>query len=64
MNAPEPTVLKNRASASVNRTEATRIPQLIRGHFGSIVFGNGEYFKSVEYVPERPQVTLDSKLHP
>ena len=44
--------------------EATRIPQLIRGHFGSFVFGNGEYFKSVDYVPERPQVTLDSKLKP
>ena len=40
----------------------TPIRQLIRGHFGSYVFGNGEEFDQFEYVPERPQVTRDSKL--
>ncbi|HWB01003.1 MAG TPA: Gfo/Idh/MocA family oxidoreductase [Pirellulales bacterium] len=44
--------------------DATRIPQLIRGHFGSLVFDNGENFKTFEFVPERPQVTRDSKLKP
>jgi len=39
----------------------TRIKQLIRGHFGSFVFGNGSSF---EFIPERPQVTRDSKLKP
>jgi predicted dehydrogenase len=40
----------------------TPIRQLIRGHFGSFVFGNGEEFESFDYVPERPQVTRNSKL--
>lgn len=40
----------------------TPIRQLIRGHFGSFVFGNGEQFESFDYVPERPQVTRNSKL--
>lgn len=40
----------------------TPIRQLIRGHFGSFVFGNGEQFESFEYIPERPQVTRNSKL--
>ena len=38
------------------------IQQMIRGHFGSLVFGNGEEFDGFDYVPERPQVTRDSKL--
>ena len=40
----------------------TPIRQMIRGHFGSFVFGNGEQFESFDYVPERPQVTRNSKL--
>jgi predicted dehydrogenase len=42
--------------------EETPIRQLIRGHFGSFVFGTGEQFEGFDYVPERPQVTRDSKL--
>ncbi len=38
------------------------IAQLIRGHQGSFVFGNGEQFEKFEFVPERPQVTGNSKL--
>lgn len=37
--------------------QETRISQIIRGHNGSFVFGNGEQFSSFEFVPERPQVT-------
>ncbi|MCA9008086.1 MAG: gfo/Idh/MocA family oxidoreductase, partial [Planctomycetaceae bacterium] len=37
--------------------EETRIQQLIRGHYGSFVFGNGESFDGFDFVPERPQVT-------
>ena len=40
----------------------TPIKQLIRGHHGSLVFGTGERFDGFDYVPERPQVTLNSKL--
>ena len=40
----------------------TPIRQLIRGHHGSLVFGNGEEFDSMQFIPERPQVTLNSKL--
>lgn len=40
----------------------TPIKQLIRGHFGSFVFGTGEQFDGYDYVPERPQVTRNSKL--
>jgi len=43
-------------------SEETRIKQLIRGHFGSFEFGNGENFTGFEFIPERPQVTKDSKL--
>lgn len=39
----------------------TPITQLIRGHFGSFEFGTGEKFDGFEYIPERPQVTRDSK---
>lgn len=42
--------------------ENSRIAQVIRGHNGSFVFGNGEQFKSFEFVAERPQVTLNSKI--
>ena len=40
----------------------TPIQQLIRGHHGSFVFGNGEGFGSFQFIPERPQVTGNSKL--
>ena len=40
----------------------TPIKQLIRGHYGSLVFGTGEHFDGFDYIPERPQVTRDSKL--
>jgi predicted dehydrogenase len=40
----------------------TPIKQLIRGHFGSLVFGIGEKFDGFDYIPERPQVTRNSKL--
>lgn len=40
---------------------AAAIPPAIRGHFGSLLF-NGD--SSFDFVPERPQVTLDSKLKP
>ncbi len=40
----------------------TPIRQLIRGHFGSFVFGNGEEFEGFDFIAERPQVTRDSKL--
>lgn len=40
----------------------TPIKQLIRGHHGSLVFGNGEAFEGFEFVAERPQVTLDSNI--
>ena len=38
------------------------IRQLIRGHFGSFVFGTGEQFEGFDFIPERPQVTRNSKL--
>lgn len=40
----------------------TPIRQLIRGHFGSLVLGTGEQFDGFDYIPERSQVTRDSKL--
>ncbi len=42
--------------------QETPIQQLIRGHNGSFVFGNGEQFDSFQFLPERPQVTGNSKL--
>jgi predicted dehydrogenase len=42
-------------------TQETPIQQLIRGHFGSFVFGNGENYTGFDFIPERPQVTLDAK---
>ena len=44
--------------------QETPIKQLIRGHHGSYVLGNGEAFDGFDFVPERPQVTLNSKLKP
>ena len=40
----------------------TPIRQLIRGHHGSFVFGNGEAFEGFDFVAERSQVTLDSSI--
>ena len=40
----------------------TPIRQLIRGHFGSIVFGNGEGFSEFNFIKERPEVTHDSSI--
>src|SRR5688572_21763261 len=37
--------------------QETPIQQVIRGHFGSFVFGNGENFDGFDFIPERPQVT-------
>ncbi|MCH8839225.1 MAG: Gfo/Idh/MocA family oxidoreductase [Planctomycetes bacterium] len=42
--------------------EETPIRQLIRGHHGSLVFGNGENFSGFDFVAERSQVTLDSSI--
>jgi predicted dehydrogenase len=42
--------------------EETPIRQLIRGHNGSFVFGNGEEFAGYDFVAERPQVTHNSKI--
>lgn len=38
------------------------IRQLIRGHHGSFVFGNGEKFSGFDFVAERPQVTGNSRI--
>jgi len=40
----------------------TPIRQLIRGHFGSLVFGNGEKFSGFHFEAERSPVTLDSSI--
>ena len=37
-------------------SQATPIRQLIRGHFGSIVFGNGEQFTGFDLVPESDKI--------
>lgn len=42
--------------------EYTPISQLIRGHNGSFVFGNGEVFEGYDFVAERPQVTLNGRI--
>ena len=42
--------------------QETPIRQLIRGHHGSFVFGTGEQFDGFDFIPERPQVTRNSKL--
>jgi predicted dehydrogenase len=42
--------------------EYTPIQQLIRGHHGSFVFGNGEEFAGYDFKAERPQATRDSSI--
>ncbi len=42
--------------------QETPVPQVIRGHLGSFVMGNGEEFSGYEFVAERPQVTHDSSI--
>jgi predicted dehydrogenase len=42
--------------------QETPVPQIIRGHHGSFVMGNGEDFQGYDFVAERPQVTHDSKI--
>jgi predicted dehydrogenase len=42
--------------------EETPVPQIIRGHHGSFLLGNGEEFTGFDFVAERPQVTHNSKL--
>lgn len=42
--------------------EETPVPQIIRGHHGSFMFGNGEQFDGYDFVAERPQVTHNSKI--
>jgi predicted dehydrogenase len=37
--------------------EESRVNQLIRGHYGTFEFGNGESFTGFDFVPERRQVT-------
>lgn len=43
-------------SASMCNEDAA-YPQLIRGHHGTLLFGNGEKFTGLDFQPERPQVT-------
>lgn len=43
-------------------SQETPIPQVIRGHNGSFVFGVGESFDGYDFVAERPQATHDSKI--
>ncbi|HEX3599253.1 MAG TPA: gfo/Idh/MocA family oxidoreductase, partial [Lacipirellulaceae bacterium] len=40
----------------------TPVPQIIRGHLGSFVLGNGEEFTGYDFVSERKEVTHNSKL--
>lgn len=40
----------------------TPVRQVIRGHHGSFVYGNGENFSDFKFVAERPQVTHDSSI--
>ena len=42
--------------------QETPVPQIIRGHHGSFVLGNGEEFAGYDFVAERPQVTHNSKI--
>ena len=43
-------------SASMCNEDAA-YPQLIRGHYGTLILGNGEKFTGLDFQPERPQVT-------
>src|SRR4051794_38544587 len=40
----------------------TPVPQIIRGHFGSFVLGNGEEISGYDFVAERPEATHNSKI--
>jgi predicted dehydrogenase len=40
--------------------QETPVPQIIRGHLGSFVLGDGEKMSKYDFVPERPQATHDS----
>jgi predicted dehydrogenase len=42
--------------------EETPVPQIIRGHFGSFLLGNGEEISGYDFVAERPQVTHNSQI--
>ncbi|WP_164100765.1 Gfo/Idh/MocA family protein [Candidatus Laterigemmans baculatus] len=44
--------------------QESRINQLIRGHFGTFTFGNGEQFDGFDFIPERPQVTRLRDVEP
>ncbi|MFG0255619.1 MAG: gfo/Idh/MocA family oxidoreductase, partial [Rhodopirellula sp. JB053] len=37
--------------------QESRVNQLIRGHFGTFAFGNGEQFDGFDFIPERGPVT-------
>src|SRR6185503_10860488 len=37
--------------------QETPVPQIIRGHFGSFVLGNGEEISGYDFVAERPEAT-------
>lgn len=39
--------------------QESRVNQLIRGHYGTFLLGNGEKFDGFEFVPERRQVTSE-----
>ncbi|TWT92098.1 Gfo/Idh/MocA family protein [Stieleria varia] len=39
--------------------EESRVNQLIRGHYGTFTFGNGEKFDGFDFTPERRQVTAE-----
>ena len=42
--------------------QETPVPQIIRGHHGSFVLGNGEEFSGYDFVAERKPVTHDSSI--
>ncbi|MCC7474308.1 MAG: Gfo/Idh/MocA family oxidoreductase [Pirellulales bacterium] len=42
--------------------EGTPVPQIIRGHLGSFLLGDGEEISRYDFVAERPQVTHNSSI--
>jgi predicted dehydrogenase len=42
--------------------QETPVPQVIRGHHGSFVLGNGEEISGYDFVAERPQATHNSHI--
>ena len=42
--------------------QETPVPQIIRGHHGSFILGNGEEFSGYDFVAERSPVTHNSKI--